>query len=181
MFFYEPEPYIRRVIFTTTAHRGNKLAGHPGLRLGVQLDSPQQPLFTIRDLLQEANGEDVFQPFFQDRSLSSIDGMAAENPLIMALHEQTIAPGVIYHSIIAKIHRPYRSRSQRRIGRLFERSHRWRGLRTLVTDGHRCEANPEFIAEVQRILLVHLNEVRGPTDRPWPLATPMITKPLDPI
>ena len=28
MFFYEPEPYIRRVIFATTAHRGGKLARH---------------------------------------------------------------------------------------------------------------------------------------------------------
>ena len=28
MFFFEPEPYIQRVIFVTTAHRGSRLARH---------------------------------------------------------------------------------------------------------------------------------------------------------
>ncbi len=169
MFFYEPEPYIRRVIFTTTAHQGNKFAGHPGLRLCVRLIRRNNPLFTIRDILREANGEDVFQPFFQDRSLSSIDGMAAENPLIVAIHKQTIVPSVIYHSIIARIHPalPLEKSSDGLVA--YSSSHIDGAVSEhLVTDDHRCEANPEFIAEVQRILLVHLNEVRGqpiPFDR----------------
>ena len=60
MFFFEPEPYIRRVIFATTAHQGNKFAGHPGLRLCVRLIRRNNPLFTIRDLLQEANEKMCF-------------------------------------------------------------------------------------------------------------------------
>jgi hypothetical protein len=162
MFFFEPEPYIRRMIFATTAHQGHKFAGHPGLRLGVSLIRRNNPLIAIRDLLQEANGECVFQPFFQNRPLSSIDGMAAEGPLIVALHEQPISPAVTYHSIIARIH-PTFPLEKSTDGLVAYASAHLDGAASeqVVTDGHRCEANPKFIAEVQRILLIHLNEVRG--------------------
>ncbi len=160
MFFFQPEPCIRRVIFATTAHRGSKLARQPGVRLSVRLIRRNNPLLATWDLLREANGETVFQPFFQNRTLSSVDGIAAENPLIMALDAQTIVPAVTFHSIIAKLHRhlplertsdglvPYTSAHLD--GAASER---------LLTDGHPCEANPEFIEEVRRILLLHLSEI----------------------
>jgi hypothetical protein len=158
MFFFEAEPYIRRVIFATTAHRGNKLASHPGLRLGVSLIRYNNPFLAIRDLLEENNGENVFQPFFQNRPLSSIDGMAAQNPLLVALHDQVIAPEVTYHSIIARIHSslPLEKSSD---GLVAYASAHLDGAASerIVTDDHRCEANPEFIAEVHRILLIHLD------------------------
>jgi hypothetical protein len=162
MFFFEPESYIRRVIFATTAHRGNKLARHPGLRFGVGLIRRNNPLIAMHNLLREANEETVFQPFFQSRPPSSIDGIAAENPLLVALHNQPLIPEITYHSIIARINpgSPLEKSSDGLVA--YESAHLdGAASEQIVTDDHRCEANPEFIAEVQRILLIHLNEVGG--------------------
>ena len=162
MFFFQPEAGIRRVIFATTAHRGSKLARQPGVRLSAGLIRRSNPFLATWDLLREANGEAVFQPFFRNRSLSSVDGMAAESPLIMALDAQAIAPEVIFHSIIAKLHRhlPLEKTSD---GLIAYTSAHIDGAASerILTDGHPCEANPEFIEEVRRILLVHLSEVEG--------------------
>ena len=159
MFFFQPEPYVSRVIFTTTAHRGSRLARQPGVRLGVRLIRRNNPLLATWEILRETNGEAVFQPFFQNRPLSSADGMEAENPLIMALDAQSIVPGVTYHSIIANIHY---SRAPEKIsdGLVTYTSAHIDGAASerIISSGHPCEANLEFIAEVRRILLLHLSE-----------------------
>ena len=67
MFFFQPEPYVRRVIFLTTAHRGGKLARQPGVRLGVELIRRNNPLRPAWAELEATNGPEVFQPFYQNR------------------------------------------------------------------------------------------------------------------
>jgi hypothetical protein len=101
----------------------------------------------------------VFQPWFRQHALSSADGLEAENPMLMALDGQRIANDVAYHSIIANIHHQgtpekisdgfVHCRSAHLDGASSER---------IVTAGHICEANPEVIDEVRRILYVHLAE-----------------------
>ncbi len=165
MFFFEPEPYIQRVIFMTTAHRGSRLARQPGARLGVRLIRRNNPLLGEWDLLEGANGTAIFQPFFQNRPLSSVDGIEAENPLIMALDSARIAPTVSYHSIIANIH-PGVPPEKTRDGLITYASAHIDGTASeqIITSGHACESDSEAIAEVQRILLVHLDELEGRTD-----------------
>ncbi len=104
MLLIEPEPYIRRVLFVTTAHRGGNLARQPGVRLGVNLIRHNNPLRPAWAELRAANGPELFQPIFRDRALGSIDGMRADSPILAAIDAQPIAPGVAYHSIIATIH-----------------------------------------------------------------------------
>ena len=62
LFFFEPEPYIRRVIFLATSHRGSTLATHPGVRPGVGLVRRNNPLRAVWQDLEAANGRAVFQP-----------------------------------------------------------------------------------------------------------------------
>ena len=102
-FFFEPEPYVRRVIFLTTSHRGSKLGAQPGVRLGIGLIRQNNPLRPIWTELEATNGLTVFQPWFRQHALSSADGLEAENPMLMALDAQRIANDVVYHSIIANI------------------------------------------------------------------------------
>jgi len=172
LFFYEPEPYVRRVIFATTAHRGNKLAKHPGARLGVRLIRGEKPLRSTWDLLREANGETVFQPSFQNRPPSSVDGIEAGNPLITAVDAQSIAPGIVYHSIIANIHAgsPLEKMSDGLVS--YSSAHiEGAASERIVTAGHPCEANRDFIAEVRRILLIHLGETKDWRQAPEQLGT----------
>jgi pimeloyl-ACP methyl ester carboxylesterase len=167
MFFFQPEPYVRRVIFLTTAHRGSRFARQPGLRLGIELIRRNNPLRLARAELEAGNGRAVFQPSFQNRALSSIDGMESESPLLRALDAQSIAPGVAIHSIIANI-RHKTAPEKISDGFVDYQSAHLDGALSecVVAAGHACEDDPEVIAEVRRILLVHLGETSETTQPP---------------
>jgi triacylglycerol esterase/lipase EstA (alpha/beta hydrolase family) len=159
MFYFQPEPYVRRVIFVTTGHRGSRMSGNPALRLGVTLIRRENPFRSIEATVEAANGRSAFQPFFQNRTLSSIDGTEANNPLLLAIDAQPIAPEVAYHSIIANI-RPNAPPERMNDGLVSYSSAHLDGVASeyIVSSSHRCEANREFITEVRRILHVNLAE-----------------------
>jgi hypothetical protein len=156
---FEPEPYIRRAIFVTTAHRGGNLVRQPGVRLGVDLIRRNNPLRPSWDELRAANGPELFRPFFRDRVLGSIDGMRADSPLLAAIDAQPISPGVAYHSIIATIH-PGLPREKMTDGFVRYTSAHLDGATSerIVSSTHACEAAPEVMAEVRRILMIHRDE-----------------------
>ena len=161
-FFFQPEPYVRRVIFVATGHRGSKLAKQPAIRLGAELIRQNNPLRQVWAELESANSPLVFQPFFRNRTPGSIDGMQASNPLVAALEALPISPQIAYHSIIAK--GPRRSRlplEKTSDGLVNYASAHLDGAASecLVSAGHMCEADPEVITEVRRILTVHLREL----------------------
>jgi pimeloyl-ACP methyl ester carboxylesterase len=159
--FYEPEPYVRRVIFVTTGHRGSEAAEWPfGVRLGVDLVSWKSPSRAEHAELVAANGRNVFQPFLRNRSLSAFDGMREDSPLLRAIDRQPFAPGLPYHSIIGNTRRAA-SLEQMSDGFISYRSAHLDGAASeqIVATNHRCEANPDVIAEVRRILLIHLAEL----------------------
>jgi hypothetical protein len=159
MFFFQPEPYVRRVIFMATAHRGGKLASQPGVQLGIEHIHRNHSLRRTWAELEVANGPDLFQPPYRDRAPSIFDGMEAENRLLMAIDAQPIAPSVVYHSIIANIRRiaPPEKMTD---GLVSYSSAHLDGAASeyIVAAGHSCEAKPEVIAEVRRILYLHLSE-----------------------
>jgi pimeloyl-ACP methyl ester carboxylesterase len=167
MFFFQPESYVRRVIFVTTAHRGSIRARQLGFRFSVELIRRNNPLRRAWAELEAANGKAVFQPSFQNRAPNSADGMEAENPLLTAVNVPPIAPEVVYHSIIANIHHktvPEKISD----GFVDYQSAHLEGATSecIVAASHVCEANPEVIAEVRRILMVHLGEACRTTRPP---------------
>ncbi len=159
-FFFGPEPYIGRIIFVSTAHRGGNLARQPGVRLGVNLIRRNNPLRPAWAELRASNDSEAFRPSFRDRAPSSVDGMRADSPLLEAINAHPIAPGVAYHSIIATIH-PGLRRESITDGFVSYSSAHLEGAasETIVTTTHVCvEADPEVIAEVRRILEEHRDE-----------------------
>jgi pimeloyl-ACP methyl ester carboxylesterase len=161
--FFEPEPYIRRTLFITTAHRGGSLARQPGVQLGVDLIRRNNPLRSAWAELLAANGPEVFQPSYRDRAPGSVDGMRADSPLLAAIDAQPIATGVAYHSIIATIH-PGLPRGAMTDGFVRYTSAHLDGTtsESIVSAAHVCvEADPEVIAEVRRILMEHRDETEA--------------------
>jgi hypothetical protein len=158
-FFFEPEPYVRRVIFLSTGHRGSKLANQPGMRLGVELIRRNNPLRQACLQLEAANGPLVFQPFFRNRAPSSIDGMQLNDPLLIALAAQPISPQITFHSIIANNRRGWFI-TPKEIGDglvSYSSAHLDGAVsECIVQANHMCEADPEVISEVKRILTVHV-------------------------
>ena len=158
-FFFQPEPFVRRVIFVATAHRGNQAGAHPLARFGVGLTQRNNPLRPIWTELENVNSRTLFQPHLRDRALSSADGLEAENPMLMALAAQPISPDVAFHSIIANI-RHKTTPEKICDGVVDYRSAHVEGAASerIVTATHICEADSEVIDEVRRILHVHLTE-----------------------
>jgi len=90
--------------------------------------------------------------------------MRADSPLLAAIDAQPIAPGVAYHSIIATIH-PKLPREAMTDGFVRYTSAHLDGTtsESIVSAAHVCvEADPEVIAEVRRILHLHLAEPDSP-------------------
>ena len=160
IFVFEPEPSIRRVVFIATPHRGANMANRVIGRVSSVLIRRSPRIRELRESIEEANGPEVFQPTYRDRMLSSIDNLEWDSPVLKTLATLPLAPGVPYHSIVGNVTR--------------------RGDLDRVTDGivnyssahfdgseselmvpyfHTlCTTKPEPIAEVQRILYLHIGQ-----------------------
>jgi hypothetical protein len=160
-FFFEPEPYVQRVVFITTGHRGSQRARRTGLRLGAGLIRRDNPLHAAWAELLATNGPRVFQPSFRDRALTSSDGIEADSRLLEILSTLPLSPRVVSHSIIADIHHDH-DPAKISDGFIDYHSAHLDGAasETIVTGTHLCEANPEVIAEVRRILHQHVNALK---------------------
>jgi len=158
-FFFQPEPYVKRVIFVATGHRGSRCTQWPGLRLGMGLIRQNNPLSQVWSDLEARHGHNAFQLPFRKRAPDSIDGLEAGGPLLSTLDMLPIAPGVAYHSIIANI-RPGASLETSNDGFIDYQSAHMNGAMSecIVSATHFCESDRAVITEVQRILHVHLAE-----------------------
>jgi hypothetical protein len=92
---------------------------------------------------------------------SSVSGMAPGSPFITALAALPIAPGVAVHSIIAvKGNGPVADGNDGVVA--YSSAHLQQAVSELVVrSGHSNQSNPQTIAEVRRILLLHLQESCG--------------------
>jgi hypothetical protein len=161
MFFYEPEPSIARVIFVSTGHRGSDLARKPGVRTVEQWVHAGDPMLGVRDRLIADNGGKVFHPTYRGRALSTHDGLNGESPLMKVIQRTPIAPGVAHHSIIGNSRRT-RAPERMTDGVVDYASAHIEGAASerIIKMGHASETHPEVIAEVRRILHVHLAETQ---------------------
>ena len=147
-----PLPFVRRVIFLATPHKGSYVAGnwlaHQVSRL-VRL--PGQVLRATEDVLTR---DPEFAIRFRGR-LSSVYAMTPGSPLVTILAPAPLAPGVTGHSIIAvKGDGPFQQDTD---GVVAYSSAHLDGMASelVVTSDHSVQQNPEAIEEVRRILLEH--------------------------
>ena len=155
-FFMEPLPFVKRVVFIATPHRGSFLAGQRVRRLFQKiLDFPGDMIVGAASLLTLA--EEWKLPYrFEGRIPTSLDGMSPQNPVLQTLAAIPVETGVAAHSIIAVKGDgdptegddgvvSYRSAHLERVASEF-----------VVRSGHSCQQHPLVIEEVRRILLAHL-------------------------
>lgn len=156
--FVTPLPFVRRVIFLCTPHRGSYLASLSVVGIVKDLIALPTNLTQISTELLLQN-----QDRLAGRSLArlptSIDNMTPGNPFLQALAALPIAPGVTAHSIIAvKGDGPLASESD---GVVRYASAHIDGVASelVVRSSHSAQALPETIEEVRRILLEHAAEL----------------------
>jgi len=151
--FVKPLPFVKRVIFIATPHRGSYMASNYFVKFGNKFLNLPGALAKSAVQIAKLRGPSVLgTPFAIPTAL---DNMDASNPGLKALAATPIAPGVHAHSIIpVKGTRPVEDGND---GVVEYKSAHIDGVESelVVRSGHSTQATPETIEEVRRILYLH--------------------------
>ena len=158
-FFYEPLPFVNRVVFISTPHRGSHLSG------GYITDMLRRLIslpFTLLNPLQEAfqrNPEAVTTRAMKAEIPRSTDNMDPDSPFIKTFASIPIAPGISAHSIIA-VANPEDPKAEWDDGVVAFSSAQIDGVTSelVVHSGHSAQESPLAIEEVRRILVENLKD-----------------------
>ncbi len=155
MFFFEPMPMIRRVIFIATPHDGSPVASTLIGKFATRvIQRPSDTEQTIAQLNRDNPG--ALKPFLLGRVPSSIDVLDVKNPLLPAMRQLPYAPGVTLHTIAGHgIHSPEYAKGDLVVP--LSSSHLDEAVSELWVPATHTTIyyQPETITEVQRILAEH--------------------------
>jgi len=153
--FIQPLPFVKRVVFIATPHRGSFLAKDWVGSLFRRIAS--LPLNVIKGARSFVAMERRLKLPIQlkGRLPTSIDSMSPSNPLLLELADTPIVPGVTAHSIIAI--KDDVNNKEGNDGVVEYRSAHLPGVASefIVKSEHSCQQNPLTIEEVRRILVEH--------------------------
>jgi pimeloyl-ACP methyl ester carboxylesterase len=160
LLFVEPLPFVSRVVFISTPHRGSYLASSFVRRFTAKLMSlPSATIGATRDAATFAKGSKV-ERLLRGRLPTSLDSMSPKNPTMLALADIPVAPRIKAHSII-----PVKGDGDAQRGRdgvvAYTSAHVDYVVSELVVrSGHSCLNQPATIEEVRRILRKHLQDMK---------------------
>jgi len=154
--FFKPVPYVKRVVFIATPHRGSFRVGSivPDLvRRIVTL-----PVTTVRNLnvLAAENPELAAAREAVKDMPTAVENMRPGNRFVRTYSASPIAPGVTAHSIVAVLGEgPVTGKTDGVVA--YESAH-LDGVASekVVRSPHSCQGEPDTILEVRRILREHI-------------------------
>ena len=151
--FVRPLPFVKRVIFIATPHRGSYMASNYFVKFGNKFINLPGGLAKSAVQIAKLRGPSVLgTPFSIPTALDNMDG---SNPGLKSLAAMPIAPGVHVHSIIpVKGTGPVEDGND---GIVEYKSAHIDGVESelVVRSGHSTQSTPETIEEVRRILYEH--------------------------
>jgi pimeloyl-ACP methyl ester carboxylesterase len=153
-FFFAPLPFVKRVIFIATPHRGSYLTLERLARWVASLIEVPNALSQLTYDFVVRNEEDLLIRRL-DRAPTALDNMTPGNPFLKTLLALDVAPGVAVHSIIAvQGDGPAEEGAD---GVVKYKSARLTDVDSerVVRSGHSCQGHPATIEEVRRILREH--------------------------
>lgn len=163
-FFLKPLPFVRRVVFIATPHRGSYLSVAFVRNLAHRLVSlPGAMVERSKNLMSLTTGSEI-GVFLKGRMPTSLDGMSPKNPGLLAMAEVPVRPPIIANSIIA-----IDGDGDYHKGRdglvTYQSAHvDYAESEFIVRSYHTCLDNPATIEEVRRILTLHLAQFTGGTN-----------------
>jgi len=152
--FFEPEPYVGRVVFIATPHRGSFRAGNRLAHwIAGLVKLPSQLGRAGIDLLN--NEPNLFRVQGMKRIPSSVDNMTPGNSLVKVLSSLPVSSDIPAHSIIAvKGDGPVEAGDDGIVE--YSSAHIDEAVSELVVRSHHSvQDHPHAIEEVRRILLLH--------------------------
>lgn len=161
LLFYEPLPFVKRVVFIATPHRGSYLSGSLARQLAQKLvNLPGAVVARGSEFLRLTEGTEVGK-FFENRIPTSLDSMSPKNPSLLAMAEIPVTPEIKSHSIV-----PVLGDGDPRDGGkdgvvAYKSAHvDYVESEFIVRSGHSCLNHPAAIEEVRRILYEHLDQLK---------------------
>jgi pimeloyl-ACP methyl ester carboxylesterase len=151
--FVKPLPFVKRVIFIATPHRGSYMASNYFVKFGNKfINLPGGLAKSAAQIAKLREPSVLGTPFAIPTAL---DNMDSANPFLNALSAMPIADGVHAHSIIpVKGAGPIEEGND---GVVEYKSAHIDGVESelVVRSGHSTQSTPETIEEVRRILYLH--------------------------
>jgi pimeloyl-ACP methyl ester carboxylesterase len=157
-FFFEPLPFVSRVVFLATPHRGSDMTRGVVGRVGSNLISDPDSINKLLAKLVKDN-PDTFEPRRFRRLPSSLETLDPSSPVLAALlsmQPSAPAPAARFHSIIGSLRPSGVERTTD--GVVPYRSAHLDGVASelVVRSDHGVQKDPEAIREVRRILREHV-------------------------
>jgi pimeloyl-ACP methyl ester carboxylesterase len=170
--FFTPLPFVKRVVFVSTPHRGALMAG--GRLSGIAARLVHMPTTLLDQLATVATafeGQDAQIAAALRRPPTAIDNMSARHRFITVTSEIAVPGNVPAHSIIpVKDTGPYARGDDGVVA--YESAHLdWAASEKVVRWNHSCQGTPEAIEEIRRILYLHAAEAAAaaaPQTQPRP-------------
>ncbi len=160
-FFFEPLPFVSRVVFLATPHRGSDYSRRMVGRVGANLISEPDSIHKLLYQLVKDN-PDAFDSRRFKRFPTSIETLEPESPILAALLSMPPLPppkGARFHSIIGSLYPGGKDKSTDGVVRFTSSS--IEGLENVVDErvvrsDHGVQKDPEAIREVRDILRQHV-------------------------
>jgi pimeloyl-ACP methyl ester carboxylesterase len=158
LFFFEPQPLVRRVVFIGTPHRGAATASRVAGRFASGLVQQPADRQQMHRRLVAAN-PGVFSPEFQRRIPTSVDLLEPDSRLLSTMARLTVAADVRIHSIVG-IRQGRLGAPSDGVVPVTSARHPGASSESFINARHgQLTQHPETLAEVSRILAEHLHEV----------------------
>jgi pimeloyl-ACP methyl ester carboxylesterase len=150
--FYQPLPFVRRLIFIATPHRGSYLAAFSLSRLVTRLIAAPLRLTKLSVDIMTHNQDEMLTRKLE-RLPTSLDNMTPGNPFLQTLSTIPVDPRITAHSIVAV--QGDGPPEQGGDGVVKYGSAHIDGVESelIVRSSHSTQANPNTINEVKRILI----------------------------
>ena len=166
---FSRKPYVDRVIFVAVPHRGSDIADNWIGRIGRALLS--LPKTVVQKTVAVArSARNILRPDlrteFDGGEPSSIQGLSAKNPTLIALSKLEIDSHVQYHSIIGD--RGLGDTPHSSDGVVAYSSSHVDGAASelIVPADHTAHAHPKAVGEIRRILREHMEQLLEKTSAP---------------
>jgi pimeloyl-ACP methyl ester carboxylesterase len=162
---FEALPFVKRVVFISTPHRGSYLASSFIRRFVRKLVTlPSNLVDASKEWTGLSEKTDVLKEV--DGVPTSLDSMSPRNPIQLALADIPLAPGIKGHSIIAVQGNGDFHKGKDGLVSYSSAHVDYVESEFIVRGHHSCQGMPATIEEVRRILHEHLSSLNQTAPAP---------------
>ena len=162
LLFYEPLPFVKRVVFISTPHRGSYLSGGLARQLAQWFVSLPGTVASWGSEITKLTEGSEARRFLRGRLPTSLDGMSPRNPGLLAVAEIPVVPHIRSHSIISVDGDDVAPKGGDGVVKYTSAHAEFVDSEFIVRSPHSCLNNPATIEEVRRILYEHLDQLPKP-------------------